>query len=372
MSEKIFIALDIGETSIKAVAMNEYASKLAVIGSTIVKTNGITNGDITSANDLSISIKEALSNLEAQDENIKIEKILLVLPSSKMKVYRKKTNINITARDHIITSKDIKTLKVSFSRSDIPNDELIVNIIPLYYRIDGGEAIYKEPSGMMASSVEFEANILTLPSFIARSYVDIIQNMGYEILDASLAPLALSSLLIDKDAPNNGRVIVDIGGRNTLLSYFQNGNLVDTSLVHFGSNLITSEIAKQFDLSFDRAEKLKIEYGCASSQLSEQISVFNDEARSLTITEKDLAEVISKRLDEYYIEINKHTSTLTRNIMYPLILIGGGSHLSLLDEQIKIRLGRETSTYVSSYIGARSNAFLPCIGLINHYVNINK
>lgn len=372
MLEKNYVALDIGETNIKAVAMNEYASKLTVIASTIVKTNGITNGDITNANDLSISIKEALSNIEAQDENIHIEKILLVLPSSKMSVYRKKSSINIVARDHVITSKDLKELRFAFSRNDLPMDELIVNIIPICYRIDGGEPIYKDVSGMSGSKVEFEANILTLPTFIARSYVDIIQNLGYEILDAVLSPLALSAIFNDNASRINGKVIVDIGGKNTLLSYFNNGNLVGTSLVRFGSNLITSEIAKQFDLSYDRAEKLKVEYGNASSQLAEQIPIYEDEARNLVITEKDLSEIIGKRLDEYYIELNKNVSVLTRESNYPLIIIGGGSHLSLLDDQIKIRLGRETNSYVSNFIGARSNAFLPCIGLIHYYVNARK
>ena len=372
MLERIYVALDIGETNIKAIAMNEYAAKFTVIASTMVKTNGVSNGDITNANDLAISIKEALSNLEAQDENIHVDKILLVLPSSKMSVYKKKASIDILARDHIITSKDIKDLKISFSRSDLPLDELIVNIIPLCYRIDGGDPIYKEPSGMSASKLEFEANILTLPTFIARSYVDIIQNMGYEIMDAVLSPLALSSILTNNESPNNGKVIVDIGGKNTLLSYFYNDVLVGTSVVRFGSNLITTEISKQFDLSFDKAEKLKVEFGNASSQLSEQIPVFIDEARGLTITEKDLAEIIGKRLDEYYIELNKQASLLTRNIMYPLLIVGGGSHLSLLDDQIKIRLGRECTTYISNYIGARNNAFLPCIGIINYYVNTRK
>lgn len=372
MIERNYVALDIGETNIKAVAMNEYASKFTVIASTIVKTNGITNGDITNANDLAISIKEALSNLESQDENVRTDKVLLVLPSSKMKVYRKKTAIDITARDHIITSKDIKDLKVSFSRSDLPVDELIVNIIPLFYKIDGGNPIYKEPSGMSANTVEFEANILTLPSFIARSYVDIVQNLGCEILDAVLSPLALGELLIDQNSNNNGKVIVDIGGKNTVLSFFQNGILIGTSLVRFGSNLLTSEISKQFDLSFEKAERLKIEYGNASTQLSEQISIYEDEARGLVITERDLADVICKKLDEYYIELNKQASILTRNIMYPLLIVGGGSHLSLLDDQVKIRLGRETLTYISNYIGARNNAFLPCIGTISYYVNKNK
>ena len=85
MKEKIYVALDIGETTIKALAMNYYNSKLTVIASTKVKTSGITNGDISNVNDLSISIKEALSNLANQDDTIPLDKILLVLPSSKIK-----------------------------------------------------------------------------------------------------------------------------------------------------------------------------------------------------------------------------------------------------------------------------------------------
>ena len=360
MLERIYVAIDIGETFIKAVAMNDYASKLSIVGATSVKTNGITNGDITSINDLQLSVKEAFSNLEAQVDNFKIEKVLLVLPSSKMNVYRKRSKMEILARDKVITSKDIKDLKMSFSRVDIPIDELIVNIIPISYRIDGGEALLKEPSGMSGSILELEANLVTLPSFIARSYVDIIQNLGYEILDAVVSPLALSSILID------------IGGKNTLLSFFQNGNLVGTSLVRFGSNLITSEISKQFDLSIERSERLKVEYGTANSQLSEQIVIYSDDTKDLNITEKDLSETISKRLEEYYIELNKVTTNLTKSVSYPMVIIGGGSHLNSIDEQIKIRLGRETNTYISSYIGARNNAFLPCISLVEYYVNKHR
>ena len=65
-------------------------------------------------------------------------------------------------------------------------------------------------------------------------------------------------------------------------------------------------------------------------------------------------------------------STLTKNVNYPMVIIGGGSHLNSIDEQVKIRLGRDTETYISSYIGARNNAFLPCISLIEYYVNKHR
>ena len=41
-----------------------------------------------------------------------------------------------------------------------------------------------------------------------------------------------------------------------------------------------------------------------------------------------------------------------------VIIVGGGSHLKLFDEQINARLVRDANTYVSAYIGARNNAFL--------------
>ena len=101
---------------------------------------------------------------------------------------------------------------------------------------------------MSASKVELEANIITLPTFIARSYVDIVQNCGCEILDAVVSPIVLNSLLNSKNDTTNGKIIADFGGKNTLLSYFQNGILVSTALIRFGYNLINSEISKQFDI----------------------------------------------------------------------------------------------------------------------------
>ena len=79
MLERIYVAIDIGETFIKAVAMNEYASKLSIVGSTSVKTNGITNGDITIINDFSSLGKIKSLNKEIIDIYLLLDDIYLVL-----------------------------------------------------------------------------------------------------------------------------------------------------------------------------------------------------------------------------------------------------------------------------------------------------
>ena len=207
MDKNIFTAIEIGEKNIKVVVANYAYGQLSVCAANSVKTQGISNGEIVSRKDVLQSLELAIGPIKEQGFNVSTA--LLVLPSSKMKIYRKRSTIEIVAPDKKVTARDVRELKQTFQRSTIPLDEMIVNIIPLHYLLDDQLINGYNPIGMTASKVQFDASVVTLPKIIARGYVDLIQDLGIEVQDAVVSTYALYSLVPTPKQKENGWYIVN-------------------------------------------------------------------------------------------------------------------------------------------------------------------
>ena len=108
MKKNIFTAIEIGEKNIKVVVANFAYGQLSVCASNKVTTQGIANGEIVNRKDILQSLELAIGPIKEQ--GFDISQVLLVLPSSRMKIYRKRSTIEIVAPDKKITSRDIKEL----------------------------------------------------------------------------------------------------------------------------------------------------------------------------------------------------------------------------------------------------------------------
>lgn len=364
MEQNTFAAIEIGETQTKVVVANYYANRLCVVASSKVKTYGVTNGEITNRKEVLNSLQQALALIKEQ--GYEIDQALVVLPAKKMNVYRKRSAISIISSDHVITSRDVKELTQTFARGATPGDDLIVNIIPLSYVLDEDRTIYEEPIGLSARNVKFDCFVITLPTHIARGVVDVIQDCGIDVLEVLVAPVCDLNLLVEQKEANC--ILVNIGGYNSTISHVTQGKIVACNTIRYGGNNLTNEIAKAFGIEPVLAENIKRRFGNANLQSSENIIVYDDETINLHINEKQLTQTIGKRLDELIFELNKVIKILVHGANLPIYLTGGGADLKGFDEQLKTFFGGNVVKYNNPFIGARSNEFTSCLGIINYCI----
>ena len=105
---------------------------------------------------------------------------------------------------------------------------------------------------MKGYNVSLDAFVVTLPTGIARGYVDALQDMGIEVIDAVIAPLANASLLLRNQEFKTGAVIIDIGGKHTNVSLFYDGLFCANRSGQLGGDFITTEISKQFNFKTNK------------------------------------------------------------------------------------------------------------------------
>lgn len=368
MEKNIFTAIDIGEKNIKVVVANYAYGQISVCATSIVKTQGISNGEISNKKDLLQSLELAIGPIKEQGYDI--SKVLLVLPSAHMKIYRKRSTIEIVASDHRVTSRDIKELRQTFQRSTIPLDEMIVNIIPLHYLLDDQLINDVSPVGLTASKVQFDASVITLPKSIARGYVDIIQDLDIEVVDAVVSTYALYSVVPTLKQKENGCIIVDIGGKNTAIADISNNQVIRIEQFNFGGQYISNLIAREFGITLEIAEFIKKKYATLESSYGEDIVLYSDDLLHVEISEKKLAEVVQKGCSEFCFELNNlmnKWSIDTRNV--PIIFVGGGANIKGLDHPFAALGNKNTFKYSSPFIGARGLEYLSCLGIIKRHID---
>jgi len=368
MSKNIFTAIDIGEKNIKVVVANYAYGQISVCATSMVRTQGINNGEISNKKELLQSLELAIGPIKEQGYDV--SKALLVLPSSQMKIYRKRSTIDIVAQDHRVTSRDIKELRQTFQRSTIPLDEMIVNIIPLHYLLDDQLINDGSPVGLTASKVQFDATVVTLPKSIARGYVDIIQELDIEVIDAIVSTYALYSVVPTLKQKAEGCVIVDIGAKNTAIADISNNQVLRIEQFNFGGQYISNLIAREFGVTLEIAEFIKQKYATLESSYGEDIILYSDDLLHVQVSEKSLSDVIQKGFKEFCFEINNlmnKWSIDTRNI--PIIFVGGGANIKGLEHPFAALGNKNTYRYSSPFIGARGLEYLSCLGIIKRHID---
>lgn len=368
--ENVYAVLDIGETNTKLVLGTIFSEKLNICGAFSEPTKGIEGGDIASKSDLQATISSLIS--KAAKEGFEIDELVLVLPNSNLNVYRKKASYQVQSPNNVVSSKDIELLKRACTRYKIPENEMVVAVHPIKYLLDDNSTNKEEPIGMKGYNVSLDAFVVTLPTGIARGYVDALQDMGIEVVDAVIAPLANASLLLRNQEFKTGAVIIDIGGKHTNVSLFFDGLFCANRSGQLGGDFITTEISKQFDLDKRTSEHIKTMYGSALVSNSSSVPVFTHPDTNKSILEKELVNSIESSLDKEIKEIIKYIDYINvKGSDIPVIISGGTANLEGIDEKIEKSLNQKCFVRTFNRVGGRNAMFNTAIGGLINYLARN-
>ena len=141
-------------------------------------------------------------------------------------------------------------------------------------------------------------------------------------------------------AEQETKIIIDIGARATDLSIEREGELCWTRSARIGGEDITEVIQKTLHISFEEAEKLKIEKGVVYLSPAEEKS--GDET-SRRVWEA-MQPVVDELLTELQRSISYFHSQLEGTKIDRILLTGGSSRLRNLDRLISEQLGAEVKT----------------------------
>jgi len=246
----------------------------------------------------------------------------------------------------------------------IPMDRQVLEVIPQSYIVDDQRSI-QDPLNMIGVRLEAEVHIITCSVTSAQNLIKCVNRAGFMVNDLILQSLAASRSVLTLDEKEIGVALIDLGGGTTDVLVYSDGAPYSNITIPAGGNMITSDISKVKNISFETAERIKVDAGCCWEGLfryDEDIIVPGVGGRPpMPIPRSQLMQIIRPRTEEIFKMVKEKLDklSLARPLGGGVVLTGGGAQL----------LGvAELASYVFR-MPVRIGVPLPVGGLVEEYRN---
>ena len=336
--------IDVGSSTIRVVVVqvgrDEAGPSVLGVGQSVM--HGMQKGVITDVEEAVTAVSRALDAAERM-AGVPIERAYVSINGSHISSQNSRGVIAVSRADGEITPDDVARVINAAQAISLPSNREILHVLPQNFIVDGQDHIH-DPVGMTGVRLEVEGHIVEGSTPFIKNLTKVVNQAGVHIEDFVFAPLAASLSTLDKRQKELGVVVVDLGAGTTSLAIYEEGRLLHTAVLPFGSSHITNDIAIGLRTSIEIAEALKIEHGTALADevKAQEMLVIeeNSGGEHESVSRQEVANIISARLEEIFSFVDKELKKIGRSGLLPagVVLSGGGAHLPGVVEMAKKRL----------------------------------
>ncbi len=275
-SDEHYLALDIGTDMVKALIFKvdpETEKGVVVgVGRKKQKSGHMNSGAIS---DIEGVIKSCHDAIEAAKKKSGVEKVKhSVLGIAGELVKGTTTTVHYErARPHDrISMPELKNIiqKIQWKayeriREQIeweigqPIDVKLINAAVVDVRIDGYRIA--NPINFQGKSVSMSIFNAYAPMIHLGAVDTIAEELNLDVISVVAEPYAVSMSVGYKDILDFSGIFIDVGGGTTDVAVVRNGGLEGTKMFALGGKAFTKRLARDFRITFEDAEDLKIKYG---------------------------------------------------------------------------------------------------------------
>lgn len=298
-----------------------------VIGVGFARSYGIRRGVIVDIGEAQASIAESVRIAE-RGAGIKITRAVVSIGGSHVTTHPSRGVIAVSRADGEISSEDIERVISAAQTFSLPNNREIIHVIPREFIVDDEGGI-KDPQGMRGVRLETNALIVSGAIPYIRNLHRTLGDVGVEIEAAVFDALASAKAVLTKRQKELGVVCLDIGGGTTGVTVYEEGDLLQATVIPVGGAHITNDLAIGLRIPVEAAENLKLEYGLALTSEAGKRDIIDfsyiDSQETGTVLRKELCEIIEARLSEIFDLANKELKKIGKEAFLPggVVLVGG-------------------------------------------------
>jgi cell division protein FtsA len=327
--DELIVGLDVGTTKICVVVGRVTEGKVNIVGIGSHPSTGLRKGVVVNMDSTVNSIKKAVEEAELM-AGVKIDSCLAGIGGGHIKSFN--SNGVVAIKDKEVRPDDIARAIDAAKAVAIPGDRVVLDIIPQEFIVDDQDGI-KDPIGITGVRLEVKVHIITGGISATQNIIKCCRLAGLSAEHLILGQLASSEATLSPEEKEIGVALVDMGGGTSDIAVFTNGSIRYTSILSFGGNNITNDIAIGLRTPIDEAEKIKKRYGCAFASMigvNETIEVPSVGGRKpRTLLRKTLVDIIEPRVEEIasmiYEEIKR--SGLDKLLASGVVITGGCANL---------------------------------------------
>ena len=243
------------------------------------------------------------------------------------------------------------------NRSQCLPDYYLVDIIPQEYKL--GSQLNMSPVGVLASGIEGNFLNIVIRRTFYNNIKSCLEQAGIEVIQFYTTPIVLANAVLNVDTDKRpGCALVDFGRDTTTVAVYQKNLLRHLSVIPLGSDNVTKDIASSLSIEESEAESLKLKYGSAYTELTEETEEDNYTLRDgRLVSRKLLCEIVEARMEEILVNVSDQilASGIKDTLIAGAVLTGGGANIKDIEKAFTVYTNIE-KLKVSKYVNFAVNS----------------
>lgn len=343
MADKPILAagLDAGGTFTRVVICELEGDRIRLRGYGERPSQGWSRSRLADHNAVSDSMRGALQDAERMG-GVSIDSVVLGIGGATVSGHNRR-GVYEFGYQREITPADLKRAIERAARVVLPEDRMILHLLPQEFAVDGN-AGHHNPAGMMGSKLEAFVHLVMVSIQELHELVGAANRAHVEVEETVFEPLAAAYASVVPRDRREGVTLLDIGAQSTeLIVYYGDAVFHSASLPVCGDHF-TWDVARGLRMSCEEAEAVKQQYGCALEDLTAPRSVVvlpGDPGRGpRERPRRDLNLILEARGKELFDWVRRELTgiSMEQNLM-GVVLGGGAARLAGLCELAERMLG---------------------------------
>lgn len=332
MAAKIIYAvgLDAGSFKTRLAICALEGGRLRLLGCSSVESQGWMRGRIADQGAVADSVLAALREGE-RSAGIQVDSAVVGIggPTVRGANARGAVDLGFTRE---IEQRDVNRAVDRALKAQLPDDRMILQLFPQDCVVDGHPG-HLDPRQMMASQLEINVHLLIGGIQEHHSLVGAVNQAHLTVEETVFEAFASWYASVPEEDRREGLAVVDIGAQSTELAVYYGDSMRLVSTVPVCGDHFTRDLAQGLCLSFDDAEAVKLNYGCAVSQNSPenvQVELPMPEDRELRYAQRRFVnEILEARAEELFrfVRAELVRVSMEHALVGGVFLTGGGARL---------------------------------------------
>jgi cell division protein FtsA len=256
------VGLDAGSSRTRLVICALENGRLRLLGGSSVESHGWLKGRIANQHEVAECILIALREGE-RSAGISVESAVVGIggPTVRGANTRGAVELGFTRE---IEQRDVSRAVDRALKVQIPDDRMIIQLFPQDCVVDGHPG-HRDPRRMMASQLELNVHLLVGSVQEHNSLLGAVNQAHLTVEDTVFEAFASWYASVPEEDRREGLTVVDIGAQSTEMVVYYGDSMQLSTFVPICGDHFTRDLAQGLTLSFDDAELVKLDYGCAVS-----------------------------------------------------------------------------------------------------------
>lgn len=359
----IFVGLEIGTHKICVVVGDaRQDGSIKILGVGQAPSLGVRKGEIYDFQSTQTCLQDAL--VRAEDlSDVMVRKVWLAVTGPHISSCNNRGVLHIPEDQSEITEDDVEEVKEQAGKVAIPPENTFLHRIIRQYWVDGQERVL-DPVGMLGRRLEADYHIVHGVRNRVHNVIRFLRDFPLEVEDVVFAPVAAAQVVLNREAREQGALLLDIGGGTTDYAVYLDGSIAASGSVGVGGDHISNDLAVVLKIPQSRAERLKVEQGSvlpAEGGAHDYVTVEGDATFDTFHTPREIINgVIRARMEETFLLVLKRvqaSGVSLERLAGGVYLCGGTSLLRGLDQLAEEVFG----------VPVRRSSFSPMAGLSSRF-----